>query len=274
MHSAHDDIPPLKTLEAAATAPLAHRVARSLALMFAVLLVLLAFTPWQQNVRGVGRIVAYAPAERQQIISAQVEGRIAHWRVREGSQVKQGEVLAEITDNDPLFLERISNELQSYLAKQVANDSRVETFRQQLKMAEQARPQALAAAESRIEMAKQRRSVARQTVTAALAARQTASLNLARQQQLQGKGLASKRTLELSQLEMAQRNTEVERSEASLAVAGSEVEAINADRQKLAADTLASIEKARADLQKAIEDQNTVRGEVLKLQTRLARQQT
>ncbi|MDO9105438.1 MAG: HlyD family efflux transporter periplasmic adaptor subunit [Methylovulum sp.] len=274
MNPIHNDIPPLKNLDAAATAPLAHRIARSLVLMFAVMLVLLGFTPWQQNVRGVGRVVAYKPAERQQIISAQVEGRIAHWRVREGSQVKRGEVLAEINDNDPLFLERINNELQSYLAKQVANDSRVETFRQQLKMVEKARPQALTAAESRIMMAKQRRSAAQQTVTAAAAARQTAGLNLVRQQQLQGKGLASKRTLELSQLEIAQRSTEVERSKASLAAAGSEVEAINADREKLAADTLASIEKARADLQKAIEDQNIVRGEVLKLQTRLARQQT
>ncbi len=264
----------LKAMDKASTAPLAHKLARSLILVFILLLVFLAFTPWQQNVRGYGRVVAYAPAERQQIISAQVEGRIAKWQVREGSRVRQGEILAEIVDNDPLFMERIKGELQSYQAKQAATDNRVETFREQLRMAEQARPQALSAAESRINMAKQRRNAAEQTVTAAKAARQTADLNLSRQQQLQGKGLASRRTLELSQLEMAQRRTEVERAQASLAAASSEVEAINADRQKLAADTLASIEKARAELNKAIEDQNTVRGEVLKLQTRLARQQT
>jgi biotin carboxyl carrier protein len=123
-------------------------------------------------------------------------------------------------------------------------------------------------------MAKQRRNAAAQSLTAAQAARQTASLNLSRQGQLQGKGLASKRTLELSQLEMAQRGTEVERAQATLSAASSEVEAISSDRQKLTADTLAAVEKARAELNKAMEDQNTVRGEVLKLQTRLARQQT
>jgi len=265
---------PLKTLAQAATAPIAHRIARWLIAMFVVLMVALAFTPWQQNVRGVGRVVAYVPAERQQIISAQVEGRIAHWRVKEGAKVKQGEVLAELADNDPLFLQRVTSELQSYQAKQSANDSRVETFRQQLKMAGQARPQALSAADSRIAMAKQRRTAAEQTVSAASAAQQTAHLNLLRQQQLQSKGLASRRTLELAQLDFAQRKADSERAQAALAAAGSEVDAINADRQKLAADTFASIEKARADLQKAIEDQNTVRGEVLKLQTRLARQQT
>lgn len=265
---------PLKTLAQTATAPIAHRIARWLAVMFVVLMVALAFTPWQQNVRGVGRVVAYVPAERQQIISAQVEGRIAHWLVREGAKVTRGQVLAELVDNDPLFLQRVTAELQSYQAKQSANDLRVETFRQQLKMAEVARPQALSAADSRIAMAKQRFIAAQQAVDAASAARQTAQLNLARQQQLQGKGLASRRTYELAQLDMAQRKADAERAEASLSAAGSEVDAINADRQKLAADTNASIEKSRADLQKAIEDQNSVRGEVLKLQTRLARQQT
>jgi adhesin transport system membrane fusion protein len=267
-------IPPLETLHEAATAPLAHRIARSMVFLFIGLLIFLAFTPWQQNVRGYGRVVAYAPTERQQLISAPVEGRIARWHVKEGSRVKQGDVLADINDNDPLLLQRLTDELQAYVAKQAANDQRVETFRQQLAMATQARPQALTAADARIAMAQQRRQAAQQTVTAATAARQTASLNLARQEQLQSKGLASRRTLELAQLDMAQRAVDVERAQAALAAAGSEVEAIQADRQKLTADTAASIEKARADLQKAIEDQSTVRGEVLKLQTRLARQTT
>jgi multidrug efflux pump subunit AcrA (membrane-fusion protein) len=274
MDTIHAKTLALDALAEAATAPLAHRIARSLLVLLLLLLVFLTLTPWQQNVRGVGRVVAYTPGERQQTISAQVEGRVALWRVKEGSRVKRGDVLAELLDNDPLFLQRLQGELQSYVAKQAATDSRVETFREQLRMAEQARPQALAAAESRIAMAKQRRNAAAQSLTAAQAARQTASLNLSRQGQLQGKGLASKRTLELSQLEMAQRGTEVERAQATLSAASSEVEAISSDRQKLTADTLAAVEKARAELNKAMEDQNTVRGEVLKLQTRLARQQT
>lgn len=274
MNTENLDPQPLDTLAQTATAPIAHQIARSLVLMFVLLLIALAFTPWQQNVRGVGRVVAYVPAERQQAISAQVEGRIARWYVKEGSKVKQGEVLAELVDNDPDFLARIHSELQNYQAKQAANDRRVETFEQQLAMAGQARPQALAAAESRVAMAKQRHNAAQQAVIAAQAARQTANLNLTRQAQLQAKGLASRRTLELAQLDSAQRSAEVERAQAALAAANSEVDALSADRAKLAADTQATIEKTRADLQKAIEDQNSVRGEVLKLQTRLARQQT
>lgn len=262
------------TLTHANTLPIAGRVARSLLKLIALLLIFLGFTPWQQNVRGIGRVVAYTPAERQQVISAPVDGRISRWLVREGSQVKQGEVIAELLDNDPLLLQRLQSEQQALLARQVAVESRVETFRTQLRMAEQARPQALAAAESRIAMAKLRRSAAGQSLDASKAAEKTANLNLNRQQQLRGKGLSSQRTLELAQLDNAQRKAERNRAQAAKEAADSEIAALNADLQKLAADTQSSIEKARAELNKAQEDANYVKADLLKLETRLARQQT
>ncbi|MFM8341463.1 MAG: HlyD family secretion protein [Methylomonas sp.] len=264
----------LQDLTAAQTSPIAVRVARSLLSLFLALLVFLAMTPWQQNVQGHGRVVAYTPADRQQTIGAPVEGRISRWFVKEGSRVKQGEVIAELQDNDPLLLQRLNNEYQVLLDRQSAVENRVETFRQQLRMAELSRPQALTASEARLEMGKQRQKAAVQTLDAARAARQTAALNLTRQQQLQQKGLASRRTLELAELEMNQRDAESERAQASLNAAKSEVDALNADWLRLSADTSASVEKTRAELNKAIEDQNYVRADLLKLETRLARQQT
>ena len=263
--------PDLNALKQAETAPMARRIARWLGMLFLSLLILLGITPWQQNMRGLGKVIAYTPAERQQIISAQVEGRVTSWLVREGSQVKQGQVLAELLDNDPLFLQRLLSEQEAVLAKQEATNRRAATLQEQT---ERAKPQALAAAQSRIEMARERRNAAEQAVQAAKAAKQTASLNLSRQQHLRQKGLSSERTLELSQLEMAQRTTEVERTQAVLEAAHNEVEALRSDWQKLAADTSANIEKSRADLNKAIEDQNSARSDLLKVQTRLARQQT
>ncbi len=277
MNSKLDDLSSLSWLEdlkAAQTAPITARFARSLISLFLALLVFLAMTPWQQNVQGHGRVVAYTPADRQQTIGAPVEGRISRWFVKEGSRVKQGEVIAELQDNDPLLLQRLNNEHQVLLDRQSAVENRVETFRQQLRMAELSRPQALTASEARLEMGKQRQKAAVQTLDAARAAKQTASLNLSRQQQLQQKGLASRRTLELAELEMNQRDAESERAQASLNAAKSEVDALNADWLKLSADTTASVEKTRAELNKAIEDQNYVRADLLKLETRLARQQT
>lgn len=264
----------LDNLQGVNTDPIAVRIARSLIVLFLFLLVFLALTPWQQNVQGVGRVVAYIPGDRQQIIGAPVEGRISRWLVKEGTEVKKGAVIAELLDNDPLLLQRLNNERQALLDRQIAVENRVETFREQLRMTELSRPQALAAAKSRIEMGKQRQNAAAQALDAARAARQTASLNLTRQQSLQEKGLASRRTLELAQLDMAQRSADSDRAQAALAAAKNEVDALNADWQKLVADTTAGVEKTRAELNKAIEDQNYVRADLLKLETRLARQQT
>lgn len=264
----------ISELEAAQTNPLAVRLARSLVVLFMVLLVFLGLTPWQQNVQGIGRVVAYLPGERQQIIGAPVDGRILKWLVKEGSLVKKGELIAELADNDPLLLQRLGSERQALLERQKAVNNRVETFREQLRMAELSQPQALVAAESRLEMGKQRQKAATQVLEAAKAAKQTAALNWDRQQQLQQKGLASRRTLELAELDRIQKAAETDRAQAGLIAAKSEVDALNADRQKLIADTTAAIEKTRAELNKAIEDQNYVISDLLKMETRLARQQT
>jgi len=273
-HGELSNLSNLKDLTGALTALIAVRLAHALVALFLVLLFFLGLTPWQQNIRGIGRVVAYIPADRQQIIGAPVEGRIARWMVKEGSRVKQGEVIAELLDNDPLLLQRLANERQALLDRQQAVENRVETFREQLRMSEQARPQALSAAESRLEMGRQRHKAAAQALDAARAARLTSSLNQSRQQTLQERGLASRRTLELAQLEMAQRSADADRAQATLSAAKSEVDALGADLQKLTADTVAGIEKNRAELNKAIEDQNYVRADLLKIETRLARQQT
>lgn len=261
-------------LRGSTTNPVARRIARSLLATLLVLLILLGLTPWQQNIKGLGRVIAYIPADRQQLIDAQIEGRVSRWHVKEGSHVKQGEIIAELLDNDPLLLDRLQKEHQILIDRQNAVNNRVETFQEQLRMSEQARPQALSASAFRIEMGKQRVKAAEQLIDATRAAQKTARLNLDRQQQLQLKGLASKRTLELAELEVIHRNAEADRTQAALIAAKSEVNALDADWQKLQADSLASIEKTRAELNKAFEDQNYVRADLLKLETRLARQQT
>ena len=59
-------------------APRATRVlAAILVVLIIVVAVALTITPWQQNVGGSGRVMAFSPEERQQNIEAPVDGRIA-----------------------------------------------------------------------------------------------------------------------------------------------------------------------------------------------------
>jgi multidrug efflux pump subunit AcrA (membrane-fusion protein) len=78
---------------------------------------ILIFTPWQQTSTGGGRVVAYSPTERQQSIDAPVEGRLGQWFVHEGSEVKSGDPIVEIVDNDPDIMNRLRIEKQALQAR-------------------------------------------------------------------------------------------------------------------------------------------------------------
>jgi len=265
------DLPAIALTE---TTGFARRLSRSLAGLLILFLLALTLTPWQQNVSGVGRVIAYAPLERQQTLQAPVEGRVVHWWVREGSIVKAGDRIADISDNDPELLRRLETELMTQQGRIQTIQSRIAATESQLTMSQQSRTMALRAADSRVRMAEERERAARHAVEAARAALETSRLNFERQQVLQGKGLSSTRSYELATLEQTQRRTELDRALATLAAASSEVEAIRSDRRKAGADTESSVQKARADLAKSQEELAYATAEKLKVETRLARQMT
>ncbi len=63
--------------------------------------------PWVQTAPGTGTVIALDPRDRQQNITAMVNGRIDRWFVTDGSSVKAGDPIARILDIDPLLLDRL-----------------------------------------------------------------------------------------------------------------------------------------------------------------------
>jgi multidrug efflux pump subunit AcrA (membrane-fusion protein) len=90
------------------------------------------FIPWVQTVQGSGRVVAYSPNDRQQNLEATVDGQIIGWNVLEGSRVKKGDVVVEISDIDPNFLERVELERDATLAKLTAAQKSLEASQRNL----------------------------------------------------------------------------------------------------------------------------------------------
>lgn len=83
---------------------------RIILVILAFLTLILAVTPWRQTSKGFGYIIAMNPNDRAQTISATVSGRIKSWYIRDGSHVKKGDKLVEIIDNDPLILQRVTQQ--------------------------------------------------------------------------------------------------------------------------------------------------------------------
>ena len=98
---------PFSSLQRVRTPRLARWVARLLLLGFLLSPVALVFVPWQQTVQGRGQIVAFAPTERKQVVTALVGGQVRKWHVVEGSKVKIGDAIADIDDIDPELAGRL-----------------------------------------------------------------------------------------------------------------------------------------------------------------------
>lgn len=89
------------------------KVAWCLFYFFIGLIVFIALMPWQQTANGNGRVVAFSPNEREQNIIATMPGRLEHWSVHDGSEVKAGDRIVEIIDNDPQLLSRLKEQLDA-----------------------------------------------------------------------------------------------------------------------------------------------------------------
>jgi multidrug resistance efflux pump len=249
-------------------------LARLLSVLGVLLVIALGLVPWQQSIDGSGRVVAFAPLERQQEVDAPIEGRVTRWYVREGSRVKQGELMLELTDNDPDILQRLEEEREAVVARKDAAVSRASSIQSRQRALDSSRTAGIRAAQSRIAMAKERSKAAQQTVEAARAALETAKLNIERQRKLVDQGLTSVRNVEVAQLESVRTSTEVERALATLQAAQGEELALESDRARVEHDLTAAIDDARASEASALAEEASSAAELARLDVRLARQST
>jgi multidrug efflux pump subunit AcrA (membrane-fusion protein) len=232
----------------------------------------LVVTPWQQTAPGSGKVVAYAPDERRQNIESPIEGRVLRWYVQEGSPVKKGDPLVDLTDYDPDALTRLSTERDAVAARLEAARQRAQSIQFRISSMEDSRASAIAAAESRVRMAVQRVTASEQAVALAEATLHTAELNIARQSSLAEKGLVSTRQVELTSLEETRGRTELERAKVALTAARAEQAALSSDLQKAGNDATAGINDARAALSSAEAEVAGANAELARIEGRRARQ--
>jgi adhesin transport system membrane fusion protein len=256
-------------------APRASRVlARLLLTLIGLAAVLLVVTPWQQNIRGTGRVIAYSPEERPQNVQAPVDGRIVQWYVVEGSIVKKGEPLVDLSDNDPSIMERLAEEREALVRSIAETERRLRAIEDRVAGLRDTRTTGVQAADLRVRMARERVAAAEQALSAAKAARLTADLNLERQQALAKKGLTSTRFVELAQLEAAQKAADVDRAVATLNAAQVEESSLDQERLRTGADAGTRIDEAWAAHASAASDIAKARAELTRLDGRVARQAT
>jgi multidrug resistance efflux pump len=150
-HGSLDLVPPPPPALALAGSARGTRVlARALAAFAAAVAVGCVFVPWQQTVRGTGRVIAFNPLDRRVNIEAPVEGRVRRVHVVENQPVRQGDLIAEIQDNDPNLIANLRLQHDAAIARRAAARQRIDDLDAQAKYQEIAKAQAIDAAQQRV----------------------------------------------------------------------------------------------------------------------------
>ena len=250
-----------------------HLGSKALVAVFVLFSLAALLAPWTQNIRGRGRVLAYAPDQRQQPIEATISGRVEKWFVQEGTQVNKGDPIVELTDNDPSMLDRLGAQRSAIELRRIAQAQRVESLSARIEAVRRSQRAETASAEANIQSAQRGVEAADQDLGAATAELDTNELNLRRQRDLFDDGLASQRELELAELATLQSRAKVASATAKLQAARNKLSQSKASLLRVTASTDAEIESAEAGLNSAEKEVAGTSANLARLDVGISRQQ-
>lgn len=245
--------------------------ARALIALLCLVLAALLCLPWLQNTRGDGQVIAFSPQEREQDVNAPKSGRIVKWHIQEGQAVKKGQLLVELSDNDPNYLKRLESQRAATQMRIKAAKLGIDAITKQIKALEEMKPLLLKAADAKVKMARFKVDATNKKLKSQQADAQNAQVQQKRRQALLDKGLISERTFEFTDLKNRQAKLYVSQRKAELAEAQSKVMSLRADRLGKGAEIDGKIAKARADKADKEATLKKYEAEELKLDTEIAR---
>jgi membrane fusion protein, adhesin transport system len=263
------------TLESVHTPWLARAFARLLLIVFVMMPFVLAFVPWQQTIRGRGQVVAFAPMERKQVVTALVGGQVRKWHVVEGSRVKIGDAIADIDDNDPELSERLDAQRAFLLSRKKAAEDEVEEQDRAVNAQEKSADAAVGAARANREAALLMIDVAKQSRYNAEFAGTFEQRRFEMFDRLfrdkQFGGLESELSRDESKMRADRAVTDVKRAEAEIKRADAAL--LTSDSLVLQAEAtgISTVATTRRDLRRAEQNLFSVKRELQEIDTRIER---
>lgn len=233
------------------------------------------FLPWRQTVTGEGQVTVFSPMQRPQVIHSQIDARISKWHVNEGQLVKRGDLLLELEEVNPQYLDR--NQLVNLASQRAANyDKRIATQRlitsleDQIQSLIRLQNAAVPNADLQIRQSNDRTKASEQKYKATEQNLKTAELNYDRRKQLFEKGLSSKRDLELAELALVEARSQYQAAAAELDIARRGVSMSENDLSKVSAESSLKIQEAEAKLAQAFEKLAAINSDIYKLDIDIA----
>jgi multidrug resistance efflux pump len=117
--------------------PLAGKILAKWLLGIFILFFIVLFLPWQQNIRGSGKVTALSPSNRPQTIETTIAGRIQIWKIKEGQFVNKADTIAILTEVkekyfDPQMLFRLQQVITAKEQSLISKDHKAKSLQRQI----------------------------------------------------------------------------------------------------------------------------------------------
>ena len=253
-------------------------ILKSLAYIIGVSLLFLLgslFLPWRQTVTGEGQVTVFSPMQRPQTIHAQIDARISKWHVNEGDMVKRGDLILELEELRPEYLDenqlsRTGDQRMALIQQRNATQRLISSLEQQISSLVKMQNAAIPSASLSIDQNSDRLIASQQKYRIAEQSLKTAELNFERRKQLFEKGLNSKRDFELAELAYVEAKSQLQATQAELDISGRNVDLSRLDLNKVSAETSLKIQEAEARLAQSFEKLAEINSKVYKMDIDLA----
>lgn len=252
-----------------------HKRFRKFLLVFMVILILILFLPWTQNITSSGNVTTLKPNQRPQTIQSQIPGRIEQWFVQEGDFVKQGDTILRISEVksdyfDEQLTQRTNVQLIAKSSSVDAYKNKIEALENQILALQKERGLKLAQSSNKLKQAHLKVRTDSIDLEALKIKANIANTQFERTVNLQNEGLKAVKDVENERNKLQETNAKLVSAENKFLVAKNEV--INSE---LAISTLKAtyadkIAKAQSDLYTAQSNALETEVQVSKLETDLA----
>ncbi|NMM49004.1 HlyD family secretion protein [Marinigracilibium pacificum] len=236
---------------------------------------LIFFVPWTQNIQTKGEVTALLPSERPQSIQSFIDGRIEKWYVREGELVSKGDTILKIGEVkpeylDPNLIERTGSQVMAKKGGINSYKSKMQALNNQYQALVNAREFKLQEATNKLEQARLTVQIDSMEWKASETNLDVAKARFDRIEALYKDGLKSKTEFETGQMKLQE--GQAKRTSAYNKFLKAKNEYINARiaLQSIDADYNDKIAKNRSDYAEASSNLFTAEGDLAKMENTLS----
>jgi len=243
--------------------------------LFFVVLVIVLFLPWTQNIQAKGYVTTRLPDQRPQSIQSVISGKLEKWYVKEGDLVEAGDTIAYISEVkneyfDPELIQRTAEQVDAKSQSIQSYDGKIKALESQYVALQSSMKLKLEQTRNKILQTRNKIKIDSADLVAYKTTLQITENQLSRTQELHTKGLKSLTELQEKELKVQETRAKVVSQENKLINQRNELINLTIDINAVEREYSDKLAKSQSDRQSALSDKLESMANTSKLKNQLS----